>query len=97
MHFCCRSAAILPLEQVASRYLASENWPVDTMAPLRSRLEAHTVERSTPQLQALLDQMPTSDASVPQRLSYLHALFLPSKWRLERELAHRFGALGAIK
>jgi tetratricopeptide (TPR) repeat protein len=78
-----------------------ENWSVHTMALLlRSRLESHrtrTVERSTLQLQALLDQMPTSDASLPQRLRYLHSLPLPSKWELERELARRFGALGVVK
>ncbi|KAF8261197.1 TPR-like protein [Lactarius quietus] len=78
-----------------------ENWSVHTMALLlRSRLESHrtrTVERSTLQLQALLDQMPTSDASVPQRLRYIHALPLPSKWDLERELARRFLALGVVK
>jgi tetratricopeptide (TPR) repeat protein len=78
-----------------------ENWSVHTMALLlRSRLEAHrtrTVERSTLQLQALLDQMPTADAAVPQRLRWLHALPLPSKWELERELARRFLALGVVK
>ena len=78
-----------------------ENWSVHTMALLlRSRLEAHrtrTVERATLQLQALLDQMPTADASVPQRLRWLHALPLPSKWELERELARRFLALGVVK
>ena len=78
-----------------------ENWSVHTMALLlRSRLEAHrtrTVERATLQLQALLDQMPTTDATVPQRLRWLHALPLPSKWELERELARRFLALGVVK
>jgi tetratricopeptide (TPR) repeat protein len=78
-----------------------ENWSVHTMALLiRSRLEAHrtrTVERATLQLQALLDQMPTADAALPQRLRWLHALPLPSKWELERELASRFLALGVVK
>jgi tetratricopeptide (TPR) repeat protein len=78
-----------------------ENWSVHTMALLlRSRLEAHrtrTVERSTLQLQALLDQMPTSDSPLPERLRLLHALPLPSKWDLERELALRFLALGVVK
>ena len=78
-----------------------ENWSVHTMALLlRSRLEAHrtrTVERSTLQLQALLDQMPTADAPLPQRLLFLHSLPLPSKWELERELARRFMALGVVK
>ncbi|KAH9031453.1 TPR-like protein [Lactarius deliciosus] len=78
-----------------------ENWSVHTMALLlRSRLEAHrtrTVERATLQLQALVDQMPTADAALPQRLHWLHALPLPSKWELERELARRFLALGVVK
>ncbi|KAH9170374.1 TPR-like protein [Lactarius sanguifluus] len=78
-----------------------ENWSVHTMALLlRSRLEAHrtrTVERATLQLQALVDQMPTADAALPQRLRWLHALPLPSKWELERELARRFLALGVVK
>ena len=78
-----------------------ENWSVHTMALLlRSRLEAHrtrTVERATLQLQALVDQMPTADAALPLRLRWLHALPLPSKWDLERELARRFLALGVVK
>lgn len=78
-----------------------ENWSVHTMALLlRSRLEAHrtrTVERSTLQLQALVDQMPTADSAIAERLYLLHALPLPSKWELERELALRFLALGVVK
>ena len=78
-----------------------ENWSVHTMALLlRSRLEAHrtrTVERSTLQLQALIDQMPTADSTSTERLRLLHALPLPSKWELERELALRFLALGVVK
>ena len=79
----------------------ARNWSVHTMALLlRSRLEAHrtrTVERSTLQLQALVDQMPTADSGVPERLRYLHALALPSKWELQRELANRYLALGVVK
>ena len=78
-----------------------ENWSVHTMALLlRSRLEAHrtrTVERSTLQLQALIDQMPTADSAPAERLRLLHALPLPSKWALERELALRFLSLGVVK
>ncbi|KAF8489480.1 TPR-like protein [Russula emetica] len=78
-----------------------ENWSVHTMALLlRSRLEAHrtrTVERSTLQLQALIDQMPTADSTPTERLRLLHALPLPSKWELERELALRFLSLGVVK
>jgi len=78
-----------------------ENWSVHTMALLlRSRLEAHrtrTVERSTLQLQALIDQMPTADSTLGERLRLLHALPLPSKWELERELALRFLSLGVVK
>lgn len=77
------------------------NWSVHTMALLlRSRLEAHrtrTVERSTLQLQALVDQMPTADSSVAERLLYIHSLPLPSKWQLQRELALRFFSLGVVK
>lgn len=50
------------------------NWSVHTMALLlRSRLEAgrtRTIERSTLQLQALIDQMPTSDSAADERLRY---------------------------
>lgn len=78
-----------------------ENWSVHTMSLLlRSRLEAHrtrTVERSTLQLQALIDQMPTADSTPTERLRLLHALPLPSKWELERELALRFLSLGVVK
>ncbi|KAI9462038.1 TPR-like protein [Russula earlei] len=78
-----------------------ENWSVHTMALLlRSRLEAHrtrTVERSTLQLQALIDQMPTDDSTPAERLRFLHALPLPSKWELERELALHFLSLGVVK
>lgn len=77
------------------------NWSVHTMALLlRSRLEAdrtRTVERSTLQLQALIDQMPTSDASLPERLLYIHSLPMPSKWELEKELALRFLSLGVVR
>ncbi|KAG6836492.1 hypothetical protein H0H93_007591 [Arthromyces matolae] len=77
------------------------NWSVYTMALLlRSRLESartRTVERSTLQLQALIDQMPTSDSSLPERLLYFHSILLPSKWELERELALRFMGLGVVR
>ena len=77
------------------------NWSVHTMSLLlRSRLEANrtrTVERSTLQLQALVDQLPTADSSVQERLLYIHDLCLPSKWELQRELALRFFSLGVVK
>ncbi|KZV93068.1 TPR-like protein [Exidia glandulosa HHB12029] len=77
------------------------NWSVHTMALLlRSRLESsrtRTVERSTLQLQALIDQMPTSDSAVDERLRYIFDLALPSKWQLERELATRMMGLGVVK
>ncbi|CAL1699986.1 unnamed protein product [Somion occarium] len=77
------------------------NWSIHTMALLlRSRLEANrtrTVERSTLQLQALVDQMPTADSSVSERLLYIHDLLLPSKWEMEKELAKRFLSLGVVK
>lgn len=95
----------LTSEQMApyvNRVIAhARNWSVHTMALLlRSRLEAHrtrTVERSTLQLQALVDQMPTADSSVPERLQYIHDLALPSKWALQRELAQRYFSLGVVK
>ncbi|KIM26756.1 hypothetical protein M408DRAFT_25041 [Serendipita vermifera MAFF 305830] len=78
-----------------------QNWSVHTMSLLlRSRLEANrtrTVERSTLQLQALIDQMPTSDSSVSERLRYFHQIALPSKWDMERELAMRLVGLGVLK
>ena len=77
------------------------NWSVHTMALLlRSRLEAsrtRTVERSTLQLQALIDQMPTSDSSLSERLRFYHSIPLPSKWDMERELAERFLSLGVVR
>ncbi|KAI5117046.1 hypothetical protein M0805_007903 [Coniferiporia weirii] len=78
-----------------------QNWSVHTVALLlRSRLEAartRTVERSTLQLQALVDQMPSADAALSERLRLVHALPLPSKWELERELALRFLTLGVVR
>lgn len=77
------------------------NWTVHTMALLlRSRLEAsrtRTVERSTLQLQALIDQMPTADSELSERLLYFHSIPMPSKWEMERELALRFLSLGVVK
>lgn len=77
------------------------NWSVHTMALLlRSRLEANrtrTVERSVLQLQALIDQMPTDDSTVAQRIAYFHEMALPSKWDLQRELATRLIGLGVLK
>ncbi|KAF8650941.1 hypothetical protein AX16_005008 [Volvariella volvacea WC 439] len=77
------------------------NWTVHTMALLlRSRLESNrtrTVERSTLQLQALIDQMPTSDSTFSERLVYFYSIPLPSKWELERELAKRYTSLGVTK
>ncbi|KAF7317885.1 hypothetical protein MKEN_00876400 [Mycena kentingensis (nom. inval.)] len=81
-----------------------QNWSVHTMALLlRARLEANrtrTVERATLQLQALVEQMPTTDSTVAPakvRLRFVHALPLPSKWEMERELAERFLSLGIIR
>ncbi|KAG1833290.1 hypothetical protein F4604DRAFT_1896975 [Suillus subluteus] len=78
-----------------------KNWSVHTMALLlRSRLEStrtRTVERSVLQLQALVDQMPTADSPLPERLHYFHSIPLPSKWEMERELALRFLTLGVVK
>ncbi|KAL0950356.1 hypothetical protein HGRIS_010324 [Hohenbuehelia grisea] len=77
------------------------NWSVHTMALLlRSRLESartRTVERATLQMQALVDQMPTADSSITERLQYLHGLPLPSKWELESELALQFLRLGVVR
>ncbi|KAF5321139.1 hypothetical protein D9619_000151 [Psilocybe cf. subviscida] len=78
------------------------NWSVHTMALLlRARLEAHrtrTVERSTFQLQALIEQMPTTaDAAPAERLRYVHGMPLPSRWEMEKELARRYMSLGVVK
>ena len=77
------------------------NWSVHTMALLlRSRLEAsrtRTVERSTLQLQALIDQMPTSDSTSQERLAYFWCIGLPSSWEMEREVAKRYASLGVVK
>ena len=77
------------------------NWSVHTMSLLlRSRLESsrtRTVERSVLQLQALVDQMPTADSTLAERLLYFHTLPLPSKWELERELGMCFLEIGVVK
>ena len=77
------------------------NWTVHTMALLlRSRLESNrtrTVERSTLQLQALVDQMPTADSTVRERLEHFHGISLPSKWEMQKELATRFLSIGVVK
>ncbi|KAH6912411.1 tetratricopeptide repeat domain 27 [Coprinopsis sp. MPI-PUGE-AT-0042] len=77
------------------------NWMIHTMALLlRSRLEStrtRTVERSALQLQALIDQMPTSDSTLSERLLYFHSIPLPSKWEVEKELATRYMSLGVVK
>lgn len=77
------------------------NWSVHTTALLlRSRLEAtrsRTVERATLQLQALIEQMPTSDSTTKERLRYVHQLPLPSKWEMERELAKRYLTVGVTR
>ncbi|KAG9127425.1 hypothetical protein FRC07_013989 [Ceratobasidium sp. 392] len=77
------------------------NWSVHTMALLlRARLEStrtRTVERSALQLQALVDQMPTADSELSERLSFFHSILLPSKWAMEQELAHRYLSIGVVK
>lgn len=78
-----------------------QNWSIHTTALLlRSRLESgrsRTVERSALQLQALIEQMPTSDSTPKERLRYFHQLPLPSKWEMEKELAKRFSSLGVVR
>lgn len=78
-----------------------QNWSVHTMSLLlRSRLESsrtRTVERSVLQLQALIDQMPTSDSTIDERLRYIHDIPMPSKWQLEREVAQRYLSLGVTR
>ena len=77
------------------------NWMVHTMSLLlRARLEStrtRTVERSVLQLQALIDQMPTNDSSVQERLKFFHALDLPPKWEMQAELARRYTSIGVTR
>ena len=85
-----------------SRVLSNhQNWSIYTMGLLlRSRLEGNrtrTVQRATLQLQALIDQMPTNDSSISERLKYFFAMPMPTKWELERELAQRFLSLGIVR
>lgn len=86
------------VERVISHPL---NWSVHTMSLLlRSRLEAHrtrTVERSALQLHALIDQMPTNDSSLRERLRFFHALELPARWEMQAELARRYATLGVLR
>ncbi|KZT37536.1 hypothetical protein SISSUDRAFT_1034074 [Sistotremastrum suecicum HHB10207 ss-3] len=81
-----------------------QNWSIHTTALLlRSRLEStrtRTVERSTLQLQALVEQIPADDASVAdagERLRWFWGVEMPSKWALEKELAERYMSLGVVK
>lgn len=95
----------LTIEQMnpyVSRVLSHpRNWSIHTMALLlRSRLESsrtRTIDRSTLQLQALIDQMPTSDSTITERLLYFHSIPLPSRWEMEKELARRYLNLGVVK
>lgn len=77
------------------------NWSVYTMTLLlRSRLEStrtRTVERSTLQLQALIDQIPTADSTVQERLEFFHCLHLPSQWLFKKELGERYLSLGVVR
>lgn len=86
------------VERVAAHPL---NWSVHTMALLlRARLEStrtRTVERSALQLQALIDQMPSSDSSLRERLRFFHALELPARWTMQAELAERYMSLGVLR
>lgn len=81
--------------------LQPQNWSVHTMSLLlRARLEAtrtRTIERSTLQLQTLIDQMPSNDSSVRERLRFFHALDLPAKWMMQAELAHRYLSIGVLR
>lgn len=86
---------------VARVALHPRNWSVYTMALLlRSRLEAtrtRTAERAVLQLQALLDQMPTTDSTVEERLRYFNQLDLPPRWEMQAELAKRYATLGVLR
>lgn len=86
---------------VARVLLHPMNWSVYTMGLLlRSRLEAtrtRTVERSVLQLQALIDQMPTADSSVQDRLRLFYDLDLPPMWEMQAELARRYASIGVIR
>lgn len=69
---------------------------------LKSRLESNksrTVERSCLQLQTLVDQwkMQNDDASVSERMKFMHLLLVPSKWEMEKELGLRFISIGVIR
>lgn len=79
----------------------ARNWTVHTMSLLlRARLEStrtRTVERSVLQLQALIDQMPTNDSSLQERLKFFHALDLPPKWEMQAELARRYASIGVTR
>lgn len=79
----------------------ARNWTVHTMSLLlRARLEStrtRTVERSVLQLQALIDQMPTNDSSIQERLKFFHALDLPPKWEMQAELARRYASIGVTR
>lgn len=77
------------------------NWTVYSLALLqRCRLEAdrtRTVERSVLQMQALVDQIASSDSSPLERLRYVYCVHLPSKWQMQRELAQRYRSVGLTR
>ncbi|KAH9927341.1 uncharacterized protein B0H18DRAFT_1094527 [Fomitopsis serialis] len=77
----------------------SHGLTAEQMKPYVNRVISHPKNwsRSTLQLQALVDQMPTADSTVSERLLYFHSIPLPSKWEMEKELALRYLSLGVVK
>lgn len=98
MHGLTTSEMAAFLERVLAH---ARNWSVHTMGLLlRSRLEmqrTRTAERATLQLQALVDQMPTADSHVEERLRYFHALELEPRWAMQAELAEQYATLGVLR
>lgn len=76
-------------------------WSLHMSALLsRSRLESNerrTVERSLSQIQTLVDSINSLMPDGIDRLNMIYASFLPSRWRIEADMAGILVSLGAIQ
>ncbi len=67
---------------------------------LRSKLEAtksRFVERSTLQIQALVDQITVAEPTFDERFTMFFATNLPSPWELDQSQGYMFASFGAFK
>lgn len=76
-------------------------WSLHASALLyRSKLESNerrTVERSLTQIQTLVDSINSPMPAAIGRLNMIYASFLPSRWRIEADMAGILVSLGAVQ